>query len=281
MLAEQPSRQERARRALLDLADALEKRGGHRIGLVVFAARAKLVCPLTHDYDHFRDALKQQDASLLPEDLSPAGAGAASGTRIGAGLREAVAAHDPRFTGYQDILLVSDGDDPATDREWSEGAEAAHSRRIPVYTVGVGDPDTRGEIWVAGVPLKHNGAAVRTKLEEGPLLEIARRTGGTYLPVRTHTLPPGRLLREVLEARAVRDYDEAALPVLKPRYPWFFGAALAFFALSIVIADRRRPRPEKAVSEDSPATVTTVVVPAATVRKVTAAATELLNQNQP
>src|SRR5262245_23267359 len=56
MLAEQPTRQERARRALFDLAESLQRRGGHRIALVVFAARAKLVCPLTHDYDHFRDA---------------------------------------------------------------------------------------------------------------------------------------------------------------------------------------------------------------------------------
>src|SRR5271155_1721264 len=39
MLAEQPSRQEFARAALLGLADSLQKRGGHRLALVVFAAR--------------------------------------------------------------------------------------------------------------------------------------------------------------------------------------------------------------------------------------------------
>src|SRR5712692_8088786 len=37
MLAEQPSRQERARRALRDLADTLQVHGGHRVALVVFA----------------------------------------------------------------------------------------------------------------------------------------------------------------------------------------------------------------------------------------------------
>ena len=56
MLAEQPSRLERALRSLHDLADHLQKRGGQRIALVVFAARPRLIFPLTNDYDHFRHA---------------------------------------------------------------------------------------------------------------------------------------------------------------------------------------------------------------------------------
>src|SRR5262245_14822765 len=94
MLAEQPSRQERARRALTDLAASLQRRGGHRVALVLFAARAKLVCPLTHDYDHFRDAVRQADADGLPAELRPSPEGGPSGTRIGAALRLAVEAHD-------------------------------------------------------------------------------------------------------------------------------------------------------------------------------------------
>src|SRR5215472_14308627 len=58
MLAEKPSRLERAHAALLDLADTIEKRGGHRLALVLCAGKAKLACPLTHDYDHFRNKLE-------------------------------------------------------------------------------------------------------------------------------------------------------------------------------------------------------------------------------
>src|SRR5947209_5487527 len=82
-------------------------------GLVAFAAGAKVVCPLTHDYDHFRDAVRRLDAADLPPELRPASADDPSGTRIGAGLHAALAAHDPDAAGYQDLLLVSDGDDPA------------------------------------------------------------------------------------------------------------------------------------------------------------------------
>src|SRR5438093_641389 len=47
MFAEAPSRLERARAMLLDLGRAVEKRGGHRLALVLFAGRARLACPLT------------------------------------------------------------------------------------------------------------------------------------------------------------------------------------------------------------------------------------------
>src|SRR4051812_32395549 len=45
MLAETPRRLDRARAALIDLSRTVQERGGHRLALVVFAARAQLICP--------------------------------------------------------------------------------------------------------------------------------------------------------------------------------------------------------------------------------------------
>src|ERR1700687_904268 len=53
MMAEQPNRLSRASAALADLCDALKRRGGHRLALVVFAGPGRGVCPLTHDFGHF------------------------------------------------------------------------------------------------------------------------------------------------------------------------------------------------------------------------------------
>ena len=95
MLAEQPSRLERALRALSDLADHLQKRGGPRLALVVFAARPHLVFPLTRDYDHFRTALGELEAGDLPADIYPDARNPPdSGTRIGAALTLAVASFE-------------------------------------------------------------------------------------------------------------------------------------------------------------------------------------------
>jgi Ca-activated chloride channel family protein len=235
MLAEQPSRQERARRALADLLGNVRQAGGHRLALIVFAAKPRLVCPLTHDYDHFALVLSQQDAANVPAELRPTPQGPTSGTRIGAALLAAVEAHDPHKRGFQDILVVSDGDDPGGDGEWRVGLDEAHKNDIPVLTAGVGDPNSPSRIPDADGYYQHDGEVVWTRLEEKPLEEIARRTHGVYFPVRTEPFPLGQRFRSYVEQKLATDENEDALPVYRPRYPWFFGAALALFALLMAV----------------------------------------------
>jgi Ca-activated chloride channel family protein len=237
MMAEQPSRLSRATAALADLCDALKRRGGHRMALVVFAGQARVICPLTHDYDHFLDALDSL-TNEPPVDLTPPDA--VSGTRIGLGLQEAVALHDPNFQGFQDIVLISDGDDPARDGEWQAGVRAAKERDIPVHTIGVGDPENVSPILLAEGPMERDGELVTTRLEEGSLREIARLTGGVYVPAHTKALPLGKLFHEQMELRAVRENDADALPLLNQRAPWFFAAAFGWLALEILLGARGR-----------------------------------------
>jgi Ca-activated chloride channel family protein len=249
MLAEQPSRQERARRALRDLADTLQLHGGHRVALVVFAARPRLVFPLTNDYDHFRESINAWDADNLPPELRPnAEEGPVSGTRIGAALRLAAASHDVRFAGAQDIVLLSDGDDPAQDRdrEWAAGIVPAQKLKIPIHVLGLGDPDQDHFIPFRDGFLKHNQVLVKTRLQEKPLQEIANQTGGIYLPARNRDFRLGRFFRDVLEPRGVRTVSEVesttGLPIPKQQYPWFLGTALVLLTCSMLISDRSRSR---------------------------------------
>lgn len=242
-----PSRQERAKQAFADLSYTLQQRGGHRLALVAFAGRAKIVCPLTHDYDHFREALDKLDAATPPPELRPAGPDAPSGTRMGEGLRAAIEAHDPRFRGFQDILIISDGDDPARDDEWQSGVEAVLAAGIPVHTVGVGDPDRDSVIPVkSNEVLRHQKEVVLTRLHEAPLEQIARRTHGTYTPARTQALPLGELFRDRLERRGLRDADEDALPVYQQRYAWFLGPALLLLAAEMLLGRGKKPKADDA-----------------------------------
>jgi Ca-activated chloride channel family protein len=249
MLAEDvlPNRVERAKQALAELSYTMQQHGGHRLALVAFAARARLVCPLTHDYDHFRAALAELDATNLPRDLRPDGPESPSGTRIGAALSTAVEAQDPRFRGYQDILLLSDGDDPARDEEWREGVEAAHCQGIPVHTIGVGNPNGDSPIpGRGGAPLRHHNQLVLTRLQEQPLRAIAEGTGGTYTPARTDALPLGQLFRTCMESRATHDNPDDALPLYRQRYAWFLGSALLFLSLEMVLGWTGSRKEEKA-----------------------------------
>ena len=239
MLAEQPSRFERARRSLRDLAEGLETRGGHRVALVVFAAHAKLQFPLTVDYDHFRFALEQLDADNPAPELRPQGGEKiASGTRIGAALSMAVAAHaaDDR-AGRQDIILLSDGDDPAGDDEWRRGLQAAHERSIPVHVVAIGDPQEAHRIPRGGDVIRHDRVIVQTKLNEPLLQEIARRSGGIYLPAHRTSLPLGKLLRGYLESAPDSDAVDSRVLQPEPHFSGFVLAALLLLGATMLVGD--------------------------------------------
>jgi Ca-activated chloride channel family protein len=233
MLAEAPSRLERAKAGLADLVDTVQRRGGHRLALVVFAGRPRVVCPLTHDYDHFRDALAQLDVTDPPPDLAPS-SDTPSGTRIGAALMLALNLHDPRYKGAQDVLLLSDGDDPAHDEEWRSGAEEARDQHIAVYTVGVGSTQP------SPIPLKdgyqlYEGKPISTRLDDKPLREIARLTQATYTAEQGRPLALGRLFREQIEPGGTREDSDDNLPVYRQRYAWFLGPALLLLALEMAL----------------------------------------------
>jgi Ca-activated chloride channel family protein len=242
-----PSRIDRAKKALAELSWAIQRRGGHRLALVVFAARARIVCPLTHDYDHFRLALAQHTVANLPADLRPRPAGPTSGTRMGAGLQAAVKAAQGGSVPKM-ILLVSDGDDPARDDEWREGAVLARKHKIPVVAVGMGllAPKAPDNLipWRDDVVRHEDGKPVETKLVEMPLREIARLTEGEYTRACTahRDLDLAAYFQDWIEQRSMRSESAVASPTFVQRYAWFYGAALLFFTTAMLIGNPRSTR---------------------------------------
>jgi uncharacterized protein (DUF58 family) len=207
------------------------RRGGHRAAVVGFAARSATLVPLTTDADHLTAVLKELDgdhprASLRPEADAP------SGTRLGAALVAAVAAHDPRFPGAQDIVLFGDGDDPADDREWAAGVTTARAAGIPVQVVGVGDPVRPTPLVRDGQPVLFAGVPVASRLHEELLTAVAAEGRGSYLAARQVAVPPaGAFFRQVGDA-STRELTDDARPQPRDRSAWFFAAALALLLVS-------------------------------------------------
>ena len=220
-----------ARAGIHDLVESIRQRGGHRVGLVVFAAKPWVVCPLTADYDHFLMRLDEFSPEAPPPEVNPImGEPFESGTRIGAALTEAVKAHDPRFPGYQDILLISDGDDPADDRdsEIETGIRAAREAHIPVHVVGVGDPEN-----AVGASFKDE---IRpTQLVEAPLQEIARQTRGEYLPAHRDRPKLAEFFHARIEPRPSRELTDDAFPQPRDRALWFLLPAVVLLMAAWVI----------------------------------------------
>ncbi len=215
-------RWEAARKGALDLLQAVARRGGHRVGVVVFAAKVKLICPLTTDYEHVRAVLEDVDGRYPPPEIRPgADPNVVSGTRIGAGLIAAVEAHDKEFKGSQDIFLLSDGDDPADDKEWVRGSDAARAANIPIHTVGLGSTE---------MTFLHFGEELApTQLKEEPLKQIAAETRGHYVAARRDVPNLGEFFRTRVEPNPSRIYTGDQIPQPRERYPWFLAPALALF----------------------------------------------------
>ena len=218
-------RWEAAQAGALNLMDAIAQRGGHRVAVVVFAAKPKLLVPLTTDYDHARAVIEDVNGQLPPPQCRPgADPNVVSGTRIGLALKLAVESHDPRFPGAQDVILLSDGDDPGDDSEWQVGVNAARKAEIPVHAVGVGDPARPSHV-VLGEEL------IATRLDEKTLREIAAGTHGQYLPARQEVPRLGEFFRTQVEPNPTRQVSDEAIPQPKERYAWFLAPALLLFAV--------------------------------------------------
>ena len=195
-----PNRLERAKADVADLIDSLE---GDRCALVAFRRTGVVICPLTTDHGFLRGALEQ----MTPES-APRGE-----TDLGSAIRAALDALDPAADDHNAIIVISDGGD--LRGEAIANSELARKRKIPIFTVGIGDPrvgapipaeDGRG-------PMKFKGETVKVKLEEAALKAIAEASRGRYVPLATAGTAEttlGVIYRRFLRQVAAREQNEEA-----------------------------------------------------------------------
>jgi Ca-activated chloride channel family protein len=244
MLAEDvaPNRLERAKADLCDLAGHLERTGGYRIGLITFAERAAVMCPLTSDFRCFAEELA--DASLKSLRLR-GHADWGDGTQIRLALERASQTIDDANATYTDVVLVSDGEDMT--HETLATAESLALRGIAVHTYGLGDSTHGALIPVRdnlGRPahLRYRGELVYTRFQEDVLRAIADATHGRYFVAATSYRDFDRQLGEVLTAKARLDRQTVHRQRHGiHRFTWFVMPALLLLLIHGLINDARRP----------------------------------------
>jgi Ca-activated chloride channel family protein len=220
----------------VDLLEYLKTRGGHRVAVVAFAARPVLLCPLTTDFDHARAKLNEINGKFPPPGVRPDRDDFPSGTRIGAAVAFAVESLDERFLAFRDVIVLSDGDDPADDREWSVGVSAARKAGVPVHCVGLGDPVESSLIPLGDGPLEFAGPGavpdvVRTKLNEAVLRSLAAEARGQYLSAKRAVPDLAAFVRTAVEPNPARELTDDQLPQKRLRSGWFYAAAALFLLL--------------------------------------------------
>ncbi|MGE0547714.1 MAG: VWA domain-containing protein [Kofleriaceae bacterium] len=224
MLAEDvgPNRLVRAKAEISQLVGKLE---GQRVGMVAFAGRAALVCPLTPDHAFFNSV-------LTSIDTRSAGKG---GTKVGEAIKTAVRGFPPG-RGAKLIVLVTDGDDQ--DPYSEEAAKAARDAGVKVVAVGLGS-ETGSEITLtdpatgAKTTLMHDGKPVISKLNGDQLRKIALITEGAYVPAGTSALDLESIKDSYIDPIVQAANDAATRRVPAERYPWLVLSSLVLLLAAL------------------------------------------------
>jgi Ca-activated chloride channel family protein len=146
----------------------VRKRGGDRIGMVLFGDQAYLQAPLTFD--------RQTVLQLLNEaQIGLAGERTAIGDAIGLALKRLQ--DSPQKNRV--LILMTDGANTAGSVSPLEAADMAATAGLKIYTVGIGSESDQMRS-TFGFQLMNPTA----DLDEKTLKSIAERTGGAYFRAR-------------------------------------------------------------------------------------------------
>jgi len=216
-----PNRMEAAKKVIRQFLEALrEKRGGDRLGLVVFAAESYTQCPLTDDYEFFLETLEQvqnaRDGTVK------------DGTAIGDGLTIALRRFQNSPAKSKVVILLSDGMNNAGQVQPRDAARIAAVTGVRVYTIGIGTAS--GTVsWQD--PLTGKTQFGRIAGFDEPLLrEIAQRTEGAYFYAADRST-----LASVL--RYILQLETAPLIVRKEQKRTELAAWLIAIALACLLAE--------------------------------------------
>ena len=223
-----PNRLERSKLGIMDFVSRLE---GDRVGLIPFAGTAFLMCPLTLDYDAFRQSLNALDTQIIPQ----------GGTDLASAIREAQYAFSNN-ANHKILVLVTDGED--LEGEALSAAKEAAGKGLTIYTVGVGTP--AGEL----IPLQKNGGGVafakdekgrvvKSRLDEKMLQDIARETGGQYEPMGQQAEGLEAIYQKKLSLVPKQELAERKQKVPLDRFEWPLLAAFILLLLEFGLSDRK------------------------------------------
>lgn len=222
-----------------ELGRLLDKLGGDKVGLVVFAGSSALVSPLTSDYS----ALKMFIEGLGPESVS------SQGTVFAKAIAEAEKAFargglesDEEIQVSKVLLIASDGED--NEEGALLAAENVLSKGLRIFTMGFGTDkggsipvrDERG--YLKGYKQDAKGNIIVSRAKTKLLRDLAEKGGGRYY----HSVIGGDHLEAFLQDISRLDKADFESSIAKNyseyfQYPLFL--AFLFLFLERCIAYRK------------------------------------------
>ncbi|MDP7395948.1 MAG: VWA domain-containing protein [Lentisphaeria bacterium] len=227
-----PSRLQHAKQFVRQLAIGT---AGSRYGLIAFAGSAFLECPLTQNIDGFLSFLDDVGTDSIP----------VGGTNIELALSEALDAFEAAEGDHRAIIMITDGDELQGNS--GQALEAFREKKIPIFVVGIGNPDLGSFIQLAdnSFVTDEKGNRVRTKLNQEGLRRLSAATGGIY--VHSTVIYDGleAVLRRVRGLVPEKNEDATmSRPIQRYQIPLLLGLVCLLVRMSVgERRNARRPAP--------------------------------------
>lgn len=236
MLAEdiKPNRLEKAKHEIGTLIEKLE---GDRVGLIAFAGRAFVQCPLTLDYSAAQMFLQIMEPDLIP----------VPGTALGEAIQKGIDTFTANERKHKVMVLITDGE--GHTGEPLQLAEQASKEGVVIYCVGIGSAqgvpipiiNERGNR--LGFKKDRDGNVVMSKLDELTLEKIALETGGKYYRASPGEVELDKIYEDISEMEK-KTLSSQQFAQFEDRYQYLLAIALILLIIEVFVPERRRLKSE-------------------------------------
>lgn len=222
-----PSRLEKSKKFITTYLDKL---GGDKVGLVIFAGGAYNVSPLTSDYNALNNYIEGFSTQLIWNQ----------GTDFSKALKKSIEIFDTSPNTSKAIILISDGEDHEPEVE--AATKLAKENKIQIFSVGVGSSnavpipmrDDYGDFYYKE---DKNGNMVLTSFHETKLRSIAEKTGGKYLKLENIDKSVNDLKSEINNLEKTQS-NQYFIYNKKQQFQWFLGIAILFIFIYTLTSDK-------------------------------------------
>lgn len=222
-----PNRLEKAKKLILESTQRL---AGDRIGLMVFAADAYSISPLTHDYHSIQTYINIASPELITHQ----------GTNFSAILKRSVEVFDNAPTTSKLLVIVSDGED--NEKSIKEAIQIAKDNQIHILTIGIGTktgaPIPYRSDFFNGFKTDNQGNVIISKLNESSLQTLAESVGGMYI-YDDHNQKTLDQLHSYLNKLQKNIHDEDFRQNKKHVFQWFLALAVLFIFIDTLTAEHK------------------------------------------
>lgn len=222
-----PNRLEKAKKILLESTQRL---GGDRVGLMVFAADAYTISPLTHDYNAIQAYVETASPELITYQ----------GTNFSAVLDEAVEMFGKLPTTAKLLVIISDGED--NEESLRKAIRVAEENTINIVTIGIGTrsgaPIPMESNYFSDFKIDRSGNIVISKLNETTMQSLAESADGIYIHGE-HNNQTLDQLHDYLNQMEKNVQEEDYKQDKKHVFQWFLAFALLFIFIDTLTSEHK------------------------------------------